>query len=353
VITMYSNVKTRGTGNQERLSLTFRGYTPKESCVKSLIGEDIVGSRPQQMIYFRDVFDSELLLKNRIRLSKFAIECDVTEDIVVCTMLGYLANSLATEKNLILKEFGLDLNMLSWMVYHKVDCRMFLHCVGINIDHKNKDEKTCIICNATEHVIDYEDAKVTISPDVHVGDRRAMQFPNEQNNYSGHYVVWAGKHDVQDVNLDAVQLMFGKGKVYWHGVAQYGHLHCHVITGNFHDIRALETMDRCQRSINSDLMVESSEFFHPFEDFYGHCGEDGKDFLITAFLVLWTRLKISHLDEIVELPTFYKIAYPTAFSDIRYGLDNKKMTIYDCLSLNTVQHYNREYSAILNSYEFL
>jgi len=284
-------------------------YPTSESCLHRLVVEVSNGTEIKSGICFSEVFDNELKVKqsfidddfNEFGLSKFATLCGVTKCSVVSIMMAYLANKHYNEYENIMKNFLLDINILSWMFYHEVNPQLFIK--SINFKHKSNNSSDCVICNATQNVTIVNNHITTISPEYMSSDRKGQKYGITHC----HYVIWSRWHDGSVSNEESG---------YTHVIDQYGHPHLHIIKGEYFDIRANEIRIFCQKMINNNCMPLKSDFYNPIHKFFMNCSYSGRENLTVAIMICIRKIKMHELFN----KLFYKSSYPKLFKQVYFKM---------------------------------
>ena len=297
-------------------------FTPKESCLSSLSSENILTqSTHKSIVPINTILQEDLSIKeNSYKLSSFHMCCGLSKDIVNSVIYAYLANKHKSELKNIYKNTSIDLNILAWMLYHRVEIKHYTK--SIKFEHKNSSFDHCVICLANLHIDIFGKYRITMSPEVMSGNRVGMS--RDPTKYDCHFVIWSNYHNRKIEDWDIIDSIVSKFwphgyEIYWHGNPSYGHDHIHIINGEFHDIRAREIMIIAQKCINKDKIISVNDYFHPIRLFYRNCTFAGRECLIVSYIISRLRLKIDNRR--VDLVHFYSMAYMTLYKDIMNFLE--------------------------------
>lgn len=315
-------------------------YPIGDSCLFILfVKKERVSNYNSSILHFKQIFDYDLTVKDKFKLSKFQEACGLTEPIVIAVMLSYLATKNRDCLSNILERYSIDLNTLGWMMYHSVKSVNLMK--SVKFIHKRNEERFCVICLARTEVVVMGNYYITISPKYMSGDR-AGQTSNVSTG-NAHFVVWPILHD-KLIDLEHVERAI---KSFWpndfqifkHGSPQYGHDHVHVIGGSFYDIRAKELMIKSQKSVNNKSNLVKDDFFHPIKVYFKECTNVGKSYVIIALIIQKVRISLSIKD--IDIALFYKASYPVLFDSIAENLE--------CLTSSEISYSQHIYNDHVNN----
>lgn len=295
-------------------------YPPGSSTISSLVIELAKTKQSYEAYPIRDIIiklaTREYELPN---LSEFQVLCGVDGEYILTVLLTYLA-SQPTDSGIPI--YGtININYIAWSLYHGIHDIEF-HFNAINCQIKEDNEDKCVICEARINIVcfNHRDFVVTVSPKLMSADRHPMCFSFEHDS---HYVIWSHGHrgelDVKRIRHLMQMDILPSGSIYMHGQPTYGHPHIHVISGDYHNIRAKETFHNCITAVLKGSGISCDDFFHPISSYYCNCDSLGRDYIIACFVLNIVRLVPGLSD--YATAKFLKAAYRHTWAKVKCTLE--------------------------------
>jgi hypothetical protein len=304
--------------------LPIEDYDQEECIANGLVRSTNPLPFKPQLHLFKDIFEQDCSFRDdaEIILSTFHRSCGITFDIVRMHMLSYLFRTHIRTKKNVFSYFGLELTRLSWVYYHGLEgnTKLVDSCIGHTCSSKSKSSDMCLICHALEKVETDSHYKITMTP----GEMGSNRVGQGINDTGCHFVLWSLEHNAV---MDPIHAMYySKARysdvhLYIHGEMQYGHPHIHAIGGDYFTIRTRDLMNHCQNSINLNVRIEKTDFFHPIGHWFSMLDADDRHVFITCFCILICRVKVK-LD-FSTLPDFYWHTYRSVY----LGVENKLLEL--------------------------